>query len=935
MTSKTATKTLLFNAGDEILLPQLMATHKLSIGEIKQQLRSESREKIASLESFKLSPRITETIFQLETGERFVITERKKCVCPMGVDGVLRVDQNKNLNWVSHSALERFKETVEQEDGNDWRQYRQGITAGWKNIVKFQAERLDETGDVVSPGLRPAQLGALHNIVGHWVMSTDPGTVVMPTGTGKTEVMLATSLQVADEHATLVVVPTNPLRDQTVRKYLTLGLMRDLGVVPTNTRNPIVGIIRKRPKSLKDLDIFERCHVVIANVASLSQGTALPLLPEMTKRTSTLIIDEAHHVAAKTWMELRKSFVGRRIMQLSATPFRRDGKLVDGKVVFSYSLRQAQSDGFFRAVEFKPVFEYEQSDAGEAIAKSAISQLKEDLTDGYEHIIMARCNSVERAKEIAKIYHRLAPEYEPCLVHSQMGRQSAENMNSVRALDSRIVVCVDMLGEGFDLPNLKIAAVHDTHKSIAVLLQFCGRFTRSCGEAIGTATMIANIANQDVSDSLERLYQEDADWNHLLSEFSSEAAKSHRELVDFLNESKRLDSDETTNVEISQNLLRPKCSGTVFRCEKFQPKNFYNAISKDVSVQACWLHEASNTLYFATRRESKVDWSRSKEIRDVTWDLFVLHYDSRNKLLFIGASDKSSLHEKIANAVGDDAAVLLRGDDVFRTLGHINRLRFQQIGVKKAGRRNLSYAMYTGSDVRTALSAAQKAGSYKSNLAGSGFANGEPVTIGCSYKGRVWSKDKGTVRTFINWCQTIGDKLVDQSIDTSAIIDNVLVPEEIFSLPKDTSILSVDWPEEIWRQSFDRVILFRDGDKTDLSFVDLEYVRTNLPASEIDFRVKSADWSNEYTLFVGGENGFSVSLKSGTECDVKAGRLGPMPLAEYFRSYPPLFLLSDLSEINGNLWVRPNEKASLDIPCLLYTSPSPRDLSTSRMPSSA
>ena len=87
-----------------------------------------------------------------------------------------------------------------------------------------------------------------------------------------------------------------------------------------------------------------------------------------------------------------------------------------------------------------------------------------------------------------------------------------------------------------------------------------------------------------------------------------------------------------------------------------------------------------------------------------------------------------------------------------------------------------------------------------------------------------------------------------------------------------------------------------------------------LPASEIDFRVKSADWSNEYTLFVGGENGFSVSLKSGTECDVKAGRLGPMPLAEYFRSYPPLFLLSDLSEINGNLWVRPNEKASLDIP---------------------
>ncbi|WP_346763412.1 hypothetical protein [Escherichia sp. E4694] len=35
-----------------------------------------------------------------------------------------------------------------------------------------------------------------------------------------------------------------------------------------------------------------------------------------------------------------------------------------------------------------------------------------------------------------------------------------------------------MLGEGYDLPNLKIAALHDHHKSLAVTLQFIGRFTR-------------------------------------------------------------------------------------------------------------------------------------------------------------------------------------------------------------------------------------------------------------------------------------------------------------------------------------------------------------------------------------------------------------------------------------------------------------------------
>jgi superfamily II DNA or RNA helicase len=37
---------------------------------------------------------------------------------------------------------------------------------------------------------------------------------------------------------------------------------------------------------------------------------------------------------------------------------------------------------------------------------------------------------------------------------------------------TRIVIRVDMLGEGFDLPELKIAALPDVHESLAVTLQF-------------------------------------------------------------------------------------------------------------------------------------------------------------------------------------------------------------------------------------------------------------------------------------------------------------------------------------------------------------------------------------------------------------------------------------------------------------------------------
>lgn len=899
--------------GLQVDLPDLVASQKVGVGHIRQQLRPASTELVESVEPFPVSPKRVEYICTLITGERFVISASKNCECPMGVDGVLFRDTDGSLNWSGHKSLETFRKVGDPKASLEWQSYRDGVTQRWKNCVRFQSEAEATTDEPATPGLRSAQLGALHNIVGHWELDSDPCTVVMPTGTGKTEVMLATAVHAAGQGTMLVVVPTAPLREQTERKFLTLGLLRDLGVIPKDVPNPIVGVIRHRPKSDEDLQVFERCHLVIATMASLSQGTAVRYHSQIADRVATIVIDEAHHIAANTWNQFRDHFQTKQILLLSATPFRRDGKLVDGKVIFDYGLGRAQKDGHFRSIEFKAVYEFDETKGDLEIAKQAVSQLKEDLTAGYEHLVMARCDSIERSKQIVKIYEDLAPEYEPIVVHSQMGKQAAVNLQALREFKSRIVVCVDMLGEGFDLPNLKIAAVHDTHKSLAVLLQFTGRFTRSSGDAIGTATVIANTANQDVSTALERLYDEDADWNQLLSDFSSQAARHHRELTKFLDESKRLDRPSDDALTISKTLLRPKCSVAVFRCSKFGPRQFYKAIAANASVEACWLHQETQTVYYVTRRVSPVNWTRSKEIRDVCWDLFVLHYNTKQQLLFLGSSDKSSLHEPLARAVGGEGTALVRGDSVFRAFGRVNRLRFHQIGVKKVGRRNLSYALYSGSDVQDALTASQKAGSYKSNLAGTGFANGESISVGCSYKGRIWSMDKGTIRTFIDWCDAVGDKLIDQSIDPSTIIKNVLVPDEIYSLPKDVGVLSVDWPEEIWRMSFDRIVVANGEHKNDLSFVDIEHSSTDIVANEIHFRVRAPEWVSEYTLFIGGKRGFDVALKSGSKCQIKIGRR-ETELSEYFKTDPPLFLMSDLSELNGNLWFHPQEKTALQIP---------------------
>ena len=122
---------------------------------------------------------------------------------------------------------------------------------------------------------------------------------------------------------------------------------------------------------------------------------------------------------------------------------------------------------------------------------------------------MARVESVARAKEVFELYRRYS-EFNPVQLHT--GIKSLRQREAIRRQiitgESRIVVCVDMLGEGFDLPELKIAAFHDIRKTLAVTLQLAGRFTRARPD-LGDATFVANTADISVQDELRKLYTRD------------------------------------------------------------------------------------------------------------------------------------------------------------------------------------------------------------------------------------------------------------------------------------------------------------------------------------------------------------------------------------------------------------------------------------------
>lgn len=160
-----------------------------------------------------------------------------------------------------------------------------------------------------SLGLRKPQLAALYITLGHLVSAPDiPATVVMPTGTGKSDTIF--SLILAGRFPrTLIIVPSDALREQTAEKIATLKNLRDMKAIEIKVQSPFVKKLNSK-LTLVEIKKLEEFNVLIATPQTL-QNLAEDEVETLTKLCSHLIIDEAHHVAAITWNRIRKKFQGK------------------------------------------------------------------------------------------------------------------------------------------------------------------------------------------------------------------------------------------------------------------------------------------------------------------------------------------------------------------------------------------------------------------------------------------------------------------------------------------------------------------------------------------------------------------------------------------------------------------------------------------------
>jgi superfamily II DNA or RNA helicase len=220
-----------------------------------------------------------------------------------------------------------------------------------------------------------------------------------------------------------------------------------------------------------------------------------------------VLVDEAHHVPAFTWTNIVRHFNVAKKIFFTATPFRRDKKEIEGRLVFNYPLTKAYEDKIFGDIGYYPVIT-DSPDADLAIAIETDKIFRKDKEAGLKHFVMVRTESKDHAEILNKLYSDETTLNLKKVDSTQTYNSIKKTITKLKAGELDGIICVDMLGEGFDFPNLKIAAIHSPKKSLANTLQFIGRFARTNAEDIGEAKFLA-VPN-DIEIGKRRLYEEGA-----------------------------------------------------------------------------------------------------------------------------------------------------------------------------------------------------------------------------------------------------------------------------------------------------------------------------------------------------------------------------------------------------------------------------------------
>ena len=317
--------------------------------------------------------------------------------------------------------------------------------------------------------LKPFQLEAVTKMG-----AKDFGTLSAPTGSGKT--VMGLYLIARRRQPAIVIVHTKDLAHQWVER-----IQQFLGIPEKEVG--FIGGGRHKVGS----------RITVALVQSLYK-CASQLAPQI----GHLVVDECHRTPSRTFTDAVKAFDAQYMLGLSATPWRRDrlSKLIFwhlGNVhheIASAGLVESgdvlAADVVIRETEFRPYFdpvsEYsrmlseltEDKERNLLIVKDVAATLRE--SHGVCLVLSDRKAHCENLRVLLKYRHQITAE----VLTGDVSSKDRKTLTArLQAGDIKVLIATgQLIGEGFDCPQLETLFLVTPIRFSGRLLQYLGRVLR-------------------------------------------------------------------------------------------------------------------------------------------------------------------------------------------------------------------------------------------------------------------------------------------------------------------------------------------------------------------------------------------------------------------------------------------------------------------------
>jgi superfamily II DNA or RNA helicase len=775
------------------------------------------------------------------------------------------------------------------------------------------------------PGLRECQAGACWAVKAHFTSSDEPALVVLPTGAGKTALMMLLAFELGASRV-LIVTPTKVLRDQTRQKFADLAGLRRAGVIKPDLPGPNVTEQVSRITDLSGWHNLEAFDVVVAVPHPISPVHHPDIVDPPVDLFDLVFFDEAHHLRAPSWDRLMHGFRGARQVLLTATPFRRDRRRLPGRLAYYYPLSKAMEAGIYQRVDFAPVNPLSPTTRDDQLASRAAELLEKVRGTAPEARLLARTDSIEGSGQLVELYNTRGIIVEA--VHS--GRTERQNSNALARvhkgeLDG--IVGVGMLGEGLDIPDLKVAVFHVPPKSFPFTIQLIGRVTRPIGGGGVSAYIVADpeqLREEGVEREVRRLYSEDYDgWHGLIPELVRQVSGT------VLRDRTHRASALVIGAYLDD--LRPFLSTRLYRVS---PDNI--DLGADVKLNDEYRVFPLPTpidqplLGLITDVLQPPPWATRTAIETAVFDLHLYYYHEPSHILFEATTSETIAAEIRDSILGDDN-LRLGGDELIGAMQCSNGIDYIVAGLAStmgSSRAIPSYKMYMGDAVQGAVTPSDQRAFVRGHLFGRLRDTKRGEIRGISDKqGRIWSSRRVSISEFMKWCSSIGRELLANQ-GAKAPTDFAFFKEtkRLYSFP-DEPILAMMDPHcaayllELYAEDlpgpaidFERATLEIegfDGPKKER----ISIVMRPQPLSDL-IQLEAEPINLVYSI---PDDSWNVIVDPGYRIDVDDGFTRRVyPLSGFLREFPPRFYLPDGGFImGGTLYQAAFDYAPLPDECIV------------------